>query len=270
MQRHCEVSTEDGVCFLEQTFAGKHVAALGYPTVPADLTGFVSPLCQSKVSSGTRRAFEPINVVKRGHDRHGGDGTDIWRRHQQPHGRMLFGDGADLAVQVSDACEDVAPGLDQRFEDWNQFGRDSEITLDDLIRPALEPADTLAKHDAESLQQAYDLVLKTDAHTQQRISRRQQRPIDISLVAFDLHGFEPTGSHDLREAAGIMFNTPLACRASRQMIGRFLAASAFHSQTAKGPVSMPTFSSSPAQIDNQSAIASGQVVTLVSARILPS
>lgn len=38
-----EVLTEERVRGLEQALAGKHVAAFGYPTVPANLAGFISP-----------------------------------------------------------------------------------------------------------------------------------------------------------------------------------------------------------------------------------
>ena len=69
---------------------------------------------------------------------------------------------------------------------------------------ALEPADPFAEHDAESLQQPPDLVLQLDAHAHKSLPRGQHRPVDIGIVALDLRGLEPTGAHDLRQAAGIM------------------------------------------------------------------
>jgi hypothetical protein len=68
---------------------------------------------------------------------------------------------------------------------------------------------------------------------------------------------------------GIIFRTPCAWRASRQTIGSPFAESAFHSQTASGPVSMPPLSIAPGHGASQATIASGQVGTLPSATIVP-
>jgi len=64
--------------------------------------------------------------------------------------------------------------------------------FDDFLGAPLEPANALAAHAAESLQQTPDLVLQPDADADERI------------VALDLDGLEPASTHDLSKAPGVM------------------------------------------------------------------
>ena len=117
---------------------------------------------------------------------------------------MTPGNRADPAVERGDAGKDVVSGLHQGFEDRNEFRRDRQLASDDFLGPSFKAANPLSEHHAKGLQQAPDLVLQLDAHADQGLTRRQQRPVDIGIVAFDLHGFEPARAHDLGEAPGIM------------------------------------------------------------------
>ncbi len=163
---------------------------------------------------------------------------------------MLPGDCTDLAVERGNAGQNVAARLHQSFENRNQLGGHSQLPFDNLFCTAPESADTLAEHDAESLQQAPDLVLEPNTHPDQRLARREHRSVDIGLVALDPDGLEPAGAQYMGKAPGIM---PIG------LVGHHLqdtmarvdaddrgsrAVSAFQSQTASGPVSMPTRSSS--------------------------
>ena len=54
--------------------------------------------------------------------------------------------GADPAVERGDAGQNIAPGLHQCLEDRNKLGGDGQLSFDDLLGAALEPADPLAEH----------------------------------------------------------------------------------------------------------------------------
>ena len=102
----------------------------------------------------------------------------------------------------------------------------------------------------------------------QRIARHQQRPIDISLVAFDLLGFEPTGANDLCQTAGIM--SVGLVRHHLQHAARVACIEADDRQIPRNQRVPQLDSQRPGlHIDPLEAIAPGQVATLVSVRIVP-
>jgi len=187
--------------------------------IAADLAGVVSPGRQTGIGPHAGRSSESRGIVEGRNDGHGGDRSDAGHRHQQSNSRMTPGDRADPAVERGDAGKDVAPGLHQSFEDRNEFRRDRQLASDDFLGPSFEPTNALGLTSRQmSSRQAPDLIFQPDPHSHQGVARRKQRPIDIGIVALDLHGLKPAGAHDLGEAAaswrsvlfGIIFSTPAA------------------------------------------------------------
>lgn len=164
-----------------------------------DLAGFVAPWRQPEIGTRARRAPKARRAIEGRGNRHSCNRPHTGRCHQQADVGMPLGNCPDPAVERGDADKDVASGLHQSFEDRDEFQRDRQLASDDFLGPALELANPLSEHHDEGLQQAPDLVLQLDAHSDQGLTRRQYRAVDIAMVALDLHGLEPAATHDLVE-----------------------------------------------------------------------
>lgn len=137
---------------------------------------------------------------------------------------------ADPAVKGCDAGEEVPPGLHQRLEDRHAFPGDRQFASDDLLGPPLEPADMAAEHDARPVFSSPLISVSsltrmpTSASRAVRIARLKQASWRLISAALN----HPVRTIQARP------------RASMQIIITCCTDSSLQSQTATGPVSMPT------------------------------